>query len=255
MPRLVALRGSGLSLRRRRGVLVKKALEADAKLLRPLVLGVVVAAACAAVAWRESVRVRAGAPKDAFWRAGEAATWAAEAAAPAGRACPRTWVYELPRALRDDAAPPRGPGDRVAPGVYVPREAVRENANLLEVIVARLSAPGARCAAASPEDAELFLVPVLPRAKHWGEWVEACARLRKTTFTGSSAFAETFWRKALPHLDDETARRHFFVFPRVAYRAGKGCENPNFKGSYLGRFPLVSADFWTRDHLSERSRP
>ena len=37
-------------------------------------------------------------------------------------------------------------------------------------------------------------------------------------------------------------------------RAGKGCENPNFKGSYLGRFPLVSADFWTRDHLSERSR-
>ena len=37
-------------------------------------------------------------------------------------------------------------------------------------------------------------------------------------------------------------------------RAGKGCENPNFKGSYLGRFPLVSADFWTGDHLSERSR-
>ena len=41
----------------------------------------------------------------------------------------------------------------------------------------------------------------------------------------------------------------------VLLRAGKGCENPNFKGSYLGRFPLVSADFWTRDHLSERSRP
>ena len=27
-----------------------------------------------------------------------------------------------------------------------------------------------------------------------------------------------------------------------------------FKGSYLGRFPLVLADFWTSDHLSERSR-
>ena len=26
------------------------------------------------------------------------------------------------------------------------------------------------------------------------------------------------------------------------------------KGSSLGRFPLVSADFWTSDHLSERSR-
>ena len=36
--------------------------------------------------------------------------------------------------------------------------------------------------------------------------------------------------------------------------AGKGCEIPNFKGSYLGRFPLVSADSSTSDHLSERSR-
>jgi hypothetical protein len=37
-------------------------------------------------------------------------------------------------------------------------------------------------------------------------------------------------------------------------RAGKECEIPNFKGSDLGRFPLVSADVWTSDHLSERSR-
>jgi len=37
-------------------------------------------------------------------------------------------------------------------------------------------------------------------------------------------------------------------------RAAKESEIPNFKGSYLGRFPLVSADFWTSDHLSERSR-
>jgi hypothetical protein len=36
--------------------------------------------------------------------------------------------------------------------------------------------------------------------------------------------------------------------------AGQGWEIPNFGGSYLGRFPLVSADFWTSDHLSERSR-
>ena len=40
----------------------------------------------------------------------------------------------------------------------------------------------------------------------------------------------------------------------VDARAAKGCENPNFKGSYLGRFPLALADFWTSDHLSERSR-
>ena len=41
---------------------------------------------------------------------------------------------------------------------------------------------------------------------------------------------------------------------KVLVRAAKGCENPNFKGSYLGHFPLVSADFWTSEHLSERSR-
>ena len=34
----------------------------------------------------------------------------------------------------------------------------------------------------------------------------------------------------------------------------KGAKVANFKGSYLGRFPLVLADFWTSDHLSERSR-
>ena len=44
------------------------------------------------------------------------------------------------------------------------------------------------------------------------------------------------------------------VNPRVGLGAAKGCEIPNFKGSYLGRFPLVLADFWTSDHLSERSR-
>ena len=33
---------------------------------------------------------------------------------------------------------------------------------------------------------------------------------------------------------------------RAAARAGQGCELPHFKGSDLGRFPLVLADFWTR---------
>ena len=46
------------------------------------------------------------------------------------------------------------------------------------------------------------------------------------------------------HFDDDN----------VYGRAAKESEIPNFKGSYLGRFPLVSADFWTSDHLSERSR-
>ena len=40
----------------------------------------------------------------------------------------------------------------------------------------------------------------------------------------------------------------------AAPRAGKESEIPNFKGSSLGRVPLVSADFWTSDHLLERPR-
>ena len=51
---------------------------------------------------------------------------------------------------------------------------------------------------------------------------------------------------------DEPKLETFIV--QVEVRAGQESEIPNFKASYLGRFPLVSADFWTSDHLSERSR-
>ena len=40
----------------------------------------------------------------------------------------------------------------------------------------------------------------------------------------------------------------------VVRGAGKERELPNFKGSDLGRFPLVSADFWTNRLLSSSSR-
>ena len=45
-----------------------------------------------------------------------------------------------------------------------------------------------------------------------------------------------------------------YTLDMVHDRAAKESEIPNFKDSYLSRFPLVSADFWTSDHLSERSR-
>jgi hypothetical protein len=45
-----------------------------------------------------------------------------------------------------------------------------------------------------------------------------------------------------------------FTSGTVLLRAGKGCDIPNFRGASLGRFPLVSANLWTSDHLSERSR-
>jgi hypothetical protein len=54
---------------------------------------------------------------------------------------------------------------------------------------------------------------------------------------------------------DETGREAFgAALAAVPDRAGQESEIPNFKGSFLGRFPLVSADFWTSDHLSERPR-
>ena len=37
-------------------------------------------------------------------------------------------------------------------------------------------------------------------------------------------------------------------------RAAQESDIPNFKGSDLGHFPLVSANSWTSDHRSERSR-
>ena len=40
----------------------------------------------------------------------------------------------------------------------------------------------------------------------------------------------------------------------VTVRAAQESEIPNFKGSDLGHFPLVSADLGTSDHLSERPR-
>lgn len=40
--------------------------------------------------------------------------------------------------------------------------------------------------------------------------------------------------------------------PRVApFRAGRGRDVPEFRGSSLGRCSLVSADFWSRDHPSD----
>ena len=40
----------------------------------------------------------------------------------------------------------------------------------------------------------------------------------------------------------------------VVTRAAQGCEILNFQGSYLGQSPLVSAHFWTSDHLSSSIR-
>ena len=46
----------------------------------------------------------------------------------------------------------------------------------------------------------------------------------------------------------------YLYFHKAPDGAAKESDIPNFKGSFLGRVPLVSADFWTSDHPSERSR-
>ena len=119
-------------------------------------------------------------------------------------ACPRTYVYALPRTLSD-----------WAPGDASPDDGVDANANLLEVLVEALQK---RCSTKSPADAELFLIPVLPRAKHWSDWMRRCDKLAK--------LGARDWRRALPHLNMETARRHVFVFPRVATRRAARAGGP-----------------------------
>ena len=67
-------------------------------------------------------------------------------------------------------------------------------------------------------------------------------RTRKSASPGD--MCGTFNKTPVEHLPDGTA----------TIGAGKASDIPNFKGSSLGRFPLVSADFWTSDHLLERPR-
>ena len=57
---------------------------------------------------------------------------------------------------------------------------------------------------------------------------------------------------ALPHWTTPEDLADFVSARRPGQQ--KGAKVANFKGSYFGRFPLVSADFSTSDHLSERSR-
>ena len=67
---------------------------------------------------------------------------------------------------------------------------------------------------------------------------------------GSGPFHRPVNKKALP-LYYETIKKPVDL---ATIRAAKGCESLNFEGSYLGQIPLVSAHFWTSDHLSSSSR-
>ena len=79
-------------------------------------------------------------------------------------------------------------------------------------------------------------------------------------WAGGSDERDTRWRGYGLLGDGRTRLRrairfHSFETAGAAKRgAAQESDIPNFKGSYIGRFPLVSADFGTSDHLSGRSR-
>ena len=77
------------------------------------------------------------------------------------------------------------------------------------------------------------------------------------TDDGGAFAADAWWRDV--DLDASSSRATIRLVDlagseRVAVAGGAGNGRDVPKGSDLGRFPLVSADFWTSDHPTERSR-
>jgi len=123
----------------------------------------------------------------------------------------------------------------------------------------------------APGEVEFYLATHYDRFTPW--WAEERAAGAGRCLAANEAAARHWYTKAAFRGHGAAAFHLFFIFETranqteesralatywldvaVKFRAGQESEIPNFKGSYLGRFPLVSADFWTSDHLSERSR-
>ena len=87
--------------------------------------------------------------------------------------------------------------------------------------------------------------------------VKSNARLGATRGTVQRFLAAEILQRAFRAAHARAAARRLGTSVSLAiaqFRAAQESEIPNFKGSDLSYFPLVSADFWTSDHLSERSR-
>ena len=75
-----------------------------------------------------------------------------------------------------------------------------------------------------------------------------CSRTQRCHAYRNASLGEAHVAAAVANL---RAHRAFGV--QEAFNgAGKECDIPNFKGASLGCLPLVSANFWTSDHPSER---
>ena len=119
---------------------------------------------------------------------------------------------------------------------------------------------GAELFEAAPGDAALFLrrCAHIFAPRDAGDWAKLLVdREREQVRCGALLLAEatTPTEKLEDGSDDGRVEMLLEVkWPQVRLRAGQESEIPNFKASYLGRFPLVLADFWASDHLLERSR-
>ena len=98
-----------------------------------------------------------------------------------------------------------------------------------------------------------------------GDWILDANTLGMVTLAGSQIWwtwevedafrlVGTGDKYALKNLEQKLTGQLNDLVAMVRTRAAKESDIPNFKGSFLGRFPLVLADFWTSDHISERSR-
>ena len=91
---------------------------------------------------------------------------------------------------------------------------------------------------------------IVPRAKEQRSYAASHSEAFQTAMQDDAAHALA----SSASRNSVSLRRDMTVLLDDDANGHRQCEIPNFKGSYLGRFPLVSADFWTSDHLSERSR-
>ena len=153
---------------------------------------------------------------------------------------------------------PADPADAAAAAAACPSaaDARYARAAALDRAGRRLDATRALCFGANATAA--LLVDVAPWERRRGNVPSAATALR------AFALMRTCGVAAIPGFDlgavaaavDERWDREGApaAAAAAAARAGQESEIPNFKASYLGRFPLVLADFWTSDHLLERSR-
>ncbi|KAH8044099.1 hypothetical protein JL722_14845 [Aureococcus anophagefferens] len=171
-----------------------------------------------------------------------AAAWALRGVDSGEAACGKVFIYDLPPALYDlrwrpSPTPGATPRERLAPFASVEEvfgsEHVEKSrsceglddhafeslygrssgARRSSFCTARRRAAGAR-GRWTRSEADIFLVPVLPKAKSGGGWVAAC------NATGAD---ERSLVKALPHLNERTAHRHVMVVAK-GLASAKTCD-------------------------------